>query len=120
VSLLRPPGDEVRLGGIYRIDRRLYDETDSVEHPVLVVSKDPMFQIARVATRTTNERSRTRLWVPHGPSPALGLNLFGYFRLADMHSVSFGAFDSDSIYCGDLDEHTFARIVRTVQTGQMQ
>ncbi len=94
---------------------RLYDDTDSDWHPVLVVRVDRMFRLVRVATRTTKPWARTTVSVSHPAAPALRLNMPGWWRLGDLHPVPFASFaDPEVDYRGALPDDQWSAVLNAL------
>jgi hypothetical protein len=89
----------------------LYDETDDVDHPVLVVSIDTVTRTARVVTRTSKFEARGPKPVAHPPQPDLQLERPGWWRLHRQHPVPWVNFaDPDVESLGKIDESTWTKI----------
>lgn len=97
----------------YDMPRDLYDETDDVDHPILVVALDPVRREAIVVTRTTKWEARGKHFVAHAPAPELGLNKLGWWRLDpwNHHRVPCSSFDPRDVGVrGALDDRTWERV----------
>lgn len=97
----------------YDMPREFYDETDTKDHPVLVVELDNATRMALVVTRTTKEWAQTSKSVAHDPDPDLGFNLKGWWRLHKTHKVPWILFNEPDVEPrGLLDDETWEQVQR--------
>jgi hypothetical protein len=97
---------------VYEMPPCYYDVTDTVGHPVLVISVDLPARTALVVTRTTRPYAKGENAVVHRAQPELGLGEVGWWRMAFPKKVAYAAFDAPDVKpCGQLDEATWAKVL---------
>ncbi len=112
MSLLGPASRRPALRIVYRMRPDLYDPTDDVGHPLLVVSVDVVTRTARVVTRTSSYEARGPRAVSHPADPALGLDRPGWWRVFKSHRVPWLNFDHpDVLILGPLGDPTWTRLL---------
>lgn len=116
MSLLGMPARRPEPGLVYDMPAALYDPTDSVGHPTLVVGVDAVRREALVATRTSKRHARGPRPVEHDPDPALGLDRVGWWRLHRLHRVPWEAINDDRVVVvGPLNGETWERVKATLR-----
>ena len=112
MSLLGMPARRPVLQTVYRMRPELYDASDAVGHPTLVVGLDEPRRIALMVTRTSSWEARGPMSVTHPPAADLKLERPGWWRLHWIHRVPYMAFADlvDVQVLGLLDEPTWRRI----------
>ena len=101
---------------VYWMPPVFYDPRDTDWHPVLVISLDPVTRLAQVVTRTRRPHARSHCGIPHPAQHSLGLKDPGWWRMEFPWAVSYTAFDDPEVQrCGELDEATWARVLRYLE-----
>jgi hypothetical protein len=111
VGLLRMPRRPA-VRQVYEMPPEYYDVTDSVGHPVLVISVDLVTREATIVTRTTKPHARGNNAIVHRAQPDLGLYDVGWWRMEFPMAVPYPAFDEPDVkHRGELDESTWAKML---------
>jgi hypothetical protein len=118
VRLLGMPGRIPAVRQVYEMPRRYYDPTDAVDHPILVISVDPVVRKAMVVTRTSQPYAQGPDAIVHPAQPELGLDVVGWWRMAYSRSVIYAAFDEpDVLRRGELDATTWEKVLKHLEGG---
>lgn len=114
MSLLAMP-KRPAVQGVYYMPSYMYDDTDLVDHPLLVVGSDQVTRHAFVATRTTKPHAKGPKGVPHPAGLIRELDLPGWWRLHRLHDVPWQHFNEpETKFLGRLDDDTWTRVQATL------
>lgn len=118
MGLLGMPRRIPAVRQVYSMPPTYYDPSDPVGHPILVIAVDAAVKIAQVVTRTTKAHAKGECGIAHPPQSELKLLDYGWWRISYPRAVPYMAFaEPDVVHCGELDEQTWAKIVRQLGGG---